>query len=93
LRFLLQTGHGLQRQLLQRPRDVRQMLHGRRRLREVLPQVVSTKKSKKRRMDFSVRRFSSAAIASRQLRTAAVNGIFRACPASPNIHRSCCSCG
>jgi hypothetical protein len=41
LQFLLEAGNGLQRQLLQRPRNVREVLHGRDRLREVLPQVVS----------------------------------------------------
>ena len=37
LQLLHQSRYCLQRLLLQRPRDVREVLHGRRRLREVLP--------------------------------------------------------
>jgi hypothetical protein len=40
-RFMHQDGLGVQRSLLQGSGDVREMLHGRRRLRQVLPQVVS----------------------------------------------------
>jgi hypothetical protein len=38
--FVLQAGHEMRRKLLQGPGRVREMLHGRRRLREVLQEVI-----------------------------------------------------
>ena len=42
IRFMHQIHQRVQRLLLQRPGDLRQMLHRQRRLREVLPQIIIT---------------------------------------------------